>query len=62
MIQTGRAVRAADRAAPQSTPRGAEALATAIQMKLDFGSYKDSNEFGVTLEPLDLSFTKTVRR
>jgi hypothetical protein len=35
-----------------------QALATAIQMKLDYDSYNDNNEFGVTLEPLDLDLNK----
>jgi len=35
-----------------------QALATAQQMKLDFDSYNDNNEFGVKLEPLDLDLNK----
>jgi hypothetical protein len=35
-----------------------QALATAQQMKLDFDSYNDNNEYGVKLEPLDLDFNK----
>jgi hypothetical protein len=35
-----------------------QALATAKQMKLDFDSYNDNNEFGVTLEPLDMDLNK----
>jgi hypothetical protein len=35
-----------------------QALATAMQMKLDFDSYNDNNEFGATLEPLDLNLNK----
>ncbi len=35
-----------------------QALATAMQMKLDFDSYNDNNEFGMTLEPLDLNLNR----
>jgi hypothetical protein len=35
-----------------------QALATAKQMKLDFDSYNDNNEFGVMLEPLDMDLNK----
>ncbi len=35
-----------------------QALATAKQMKLDFDSYNDNNEFGVKLEPLDMDLNK----
>jgi len=34
------------------------ALATVQQMKLDFDSWNDNNEFGETLPPLDLDFKK----
>jgi hypothetical protein len=37
-----------------------QALATVQQMKLDFDSYNDNNEFGVTLEPLDMDFNKDI--
>lgn len=37
-----------------------QALATVQQMKLDFDSYNDNNEFGFTLEPLDLDFNKDI--
>ena len=36
------------------------ALATVMQMTIDFDSYNDNNEFGVTLEPLDLDFNKDI--
>jgi hypothetical protein len=35
-----------------------QALATAKQMKLDFDSYNDNNEFGAVLEPLDMDLNK----
>ena len=35
-----------------------QALATVKQMKLDFDSYNENNEFGVTLPPLDLNFNR----
>jgi hypothetical protein len=35
-----------------------QALITVQQMKLDFDSYNDNNEFGATLEPLDVNFQK----
>jgi hypothetical protein len=37
-----------------------QALATVQQMKLDFDSYQDNNEFGATLPPLDLDFNKDI--
>ena len=37
-----------------------QALATVKQMKLDFDSYNDNNEFGALLEPLDLDFNKDI--
>jgi hypothetical protein len=37
-----------------------QALATVQQMKLDFDSYNDNNEFGVELPPLDLDFNKDI--
>jgi hypothetical protein len=38
-----------------------QALATAIQMKLDFDSYNENNELGEVLEPLDLDFNKDIQ-
>jgi hypothetical protein len=35
-----------------------QALITVQQMKLDFDSYNDNNEFGATLGPLDVNFQK----
>jgi hypothetical protein len=35
-----------------------QALITVLQMKLDFDSYNDNNEFGATLDPLDVNFQK----
>ena len=35
-----------------------QALITVQQMKLDFDSYNDNNEFGATLDPLDVNFQK----
>jgi hypothetical protein len=37
-----------------------QALATVQQMKLDFDSYNDNNEFGATLPALDLDFNKDI--
>lgn len=37
-----------------------QALSTVKQMKLDFDSYNDNNEFGATLPPLDLDFNKDI--
>lgn len=37
-----------------------QALSTVKQMKLDFDSYNDNNEFGITLPPLDLDFNKDI--
>jgi hypothetical protein len=37
-----------------------QALATVKQMKLDFDSYNDNNEFGATLPPLDLDFNRDI--
>jgi hypothetical protein len=37
-----------------------QALATVQQMKLDFDSYNDNNEFGAVLAPLDLDFNKDI--
>jgi hypothetical protein len=37
-----------------------QALATVQQMKLDFDSYNDNNEFGAQLPPLDLDFNKDI--
>ncbi len=37
-----------------------QALGTLHQMKLDFDSYNDNNEFGVTLKPLDLNFQRDI--
>jgi hypothetical protein len=37
-----------------------QALATVKQMKLDFDSYQDNNEFGATLPELDLDFNKDI--
>lgn len=37
-----------------------QALSTVQQMKLDFDSYNDNNEFHVTLPPLDLDFNKDI--
>jgi len=37
-----------------------QALATVQQMKLDFDSYNDNNEFGAVLPPLDLDFNKDI--
>lgn len=37
-----------------------QALATVQQMKLDFDSYNDNNEFGTTLPPLDLNFNRDI--
>jgi hypothetical protein len=37
-----------------------QALTTVQQMKLDFDSYNDNNEFGMTLPPLDLDFNKDI--
>jgi hypothetical protein len=37
-----------------------QALATVYQMKLDFDSYNDNNEFGAKLEPLDLNFNRDI--
>jgi hypothetical protein len=37
-----------------------QALATVQQMKLDFDSYNDNNEFGAMLPPLDLDFNKDI--
>jgi hypothetical protein len=38
-----------------------QALTTVQQMKLDFDSYNDNNEFGATLPPLDLDFNKDLQ-
>jgi hypothetical protein len=35
-----------------------QALTTVLQMKLDFDSYNDNNEFGAMLDPLDVNFQK----
>jgi hypothetical protein len=35
-----------------------QVLSTAIQMKLNFDSYNDNNEFGAVLEPLDMDLNK----
>jgi hypothetical protein len=37
-----------------------QALGTVQQMKLDFDSYNDNNEFGATLQPLDLNFQRDI--
>jgi hypothetical protein len=37
-----------------------QALATVLQMTIDFDSYNDNNEFGVVLDPLDLDFNKDI--
>jgi hypothetical protein len=37
-----------------------QALTTAVQMKIDFDSYNDNNEFGATLPPLDLDFNRDI--
>lgn len=37
-----------------------QALATVLQMTLDFDSYNDNNEFGVKLGALDLDFNKDI--
>jgi hypothetical protein len=37
-----------------------QALANVAQMKLDFDSYNDNNDFGAQLEPLDLDFNKDI--
>lgn len=37
-----------------------QALATVKQMKLDFDSYNENNEFGATLPPLDMDFNKDI--
>lgn len=36
------------------------ALATVKQMKLDFDSYNENNEFGATLPPIDMDFQRDV--
>lgn len=37
-----------------------QALFTVVQMKLEFSSYNDNNEFGATLPPLDLDFNRDI--
>jgi hypothetical protein len=37
-----------------------QALSTVKQMKLDFDSYNDNNDFGAMLPPLDLDFNKDI--
>jgi hypothetical protein len=37
-----------------------QALATVLQMTIDFDSYNDNNEFGIRLEPLDLDFNRDI--
>ena len=37
-----------------------QALSTVKQMKLDFDSYNENNEFGVELPPLDLNFNRDI--
>lgn len=37
-----------------------QALATVKQMTLDFDSYNQNNEFGITLPPLDLNFNRDI--